>query len=48
LSKVSTGMMDRDAAVQTLITVYGIDREVAEKITPEEARGPDEECVQGA
>ncbi len=36
LSKVSTGMMDRDAAKQTLVTVYGLTPELAERIVPEE------------
>jgi hypothetical protein len=36
LTRVSTGQMDRDSAVQTLVTVYEVPRATAEKIVPEE------------
>ena len=40
LSQVTTGQLDRDAAIETLVTVYGISREKAQAIVPEKARKP--------
>ncbi len=37
LEKVSTGMMGREAAIQTLVTVNGLSRERAEGIVPDQA-----------
>jgi hypothetical protein len=38
LSEVSTGQFDRDAAIETLVTVYGISREKAEAIVPPQGK----------
>ena len=38
LSKVATGQMDRESAVQTLVTVYGLYPEQAEQIVPEKGK----------
>lgn len=38
LSKVATGAMERAAAVQTLVTVYGLESEQAEEITPPQGK----------
>jgi hypothetical protein len=38
LSQVTTGQLDRQSAVETLVTVYGISREKAEAIVPEQGK----------